>query len=139
MNRVETLAEIRDYSAFALADSDLADCGSPDDRKSPGALLLTRTRGAFLEFIDGNPQATADDIREEVGTITADMVSVYTHEKWKQFIDLGAYLEESESGEWPSELDAHADIALYQILDRMIYAFAQMIEDAEEDTTNEDA
>jgi hypothetical protein len=139
MNRVETLAEIRDYSAFALADSDLADCGSPDDRASSGAVLLTRTRNAFLEFIDANPEATADDIRDDVSTIVADMVSIYTHERWQQFVDLAAYSEEPEGGEWPTNLNEAATAALYQILERMVYAFAQMIEDAEEDTTNEDA
>lgn len=133
MNRAETLAEIRDYSAFALSDNDLADCGSPDARDSEGAKLLDRTRNAFLEWIDANPTATGDDIREDVGTIVADQVSVYTHTKWLQFTDLAAYNEEPEAGEWPSSLDDAATTALYQVIERMVYGFAAMIDDAEED------
>jgi hypothetical protein len=133
MNRIDTLAEIRDYSAYALSDSDLADCGSPDTRESAGALLLTRTRDAFLEFIDSNPEATADDIREDISTITGDMVSIYTHERWQQFVDLAAYQEESETGEWPTDLNDTAAAALYQIIERMVFRFADMIEKIEED------
>lgn len=133
MNRNETLAAIRDYSAYALSDSDLAGCGSPDSRESAGALLLTGTRDAFLKFVGSKPEATADDIREDVSAVTADMVSIYPHERWQQFVDLAAYQEESETDEWPGDLNDAATVALGQIIERMVFAFAQMIDDAEED------
>jgi hypothetical protein len=132
MNRSETLTEIREYSPYALSVSDLADCAEPDTRESAGALLLTRTRDAFLEFISTNPDATGDDIRDDISAITDDMVSVYTHERWQQFVDLGAYQEESETGEWPSDLNDTAAAALYQIIERMVYRFAAMLDEAEE-------
>lgn len=133
MNRIDTLAQIRDHSAYALSDRGLADCASPNSRESAGALLLTRTRDAFLEFVESNPDATADDIRNDIRTITADMVSIYPHERWQQFIDLAAYQEESEIGQWPSDLTETASAALYQIIDRMVYRFADLIADIDED------
>jgi hypothetical protein len=136
MNRNETLAAIRDYSPHALSGRDLADCGSPDTHESAGALLLTQTRDAFLRFIDSNPEATGEDIRDDVSAITGDMVSVYTHERWQEFVDLAAYQEECEFGEWPADLSDAAGLALYQILDRMVSALARMIDDAEEDGDN---
>lgn len=138
MNRTETLAEIKGYSAFWLSGSDLADCQFPDLSDSPGGLLLTHTRDAFLSWMQGNPEATRDDILDACGQIIDDMVSIYTHERWQQFVDLGAYNEESESGEWPDDLTEAAAVALYQILDRMVGAFAEMIDEAEEEPEEDD-
>ncbi len=131
MNRNETLAEIRNYSARDLSNSDLADCGRPDAPDSAGALLLAETRKSFLTFIDDSSQAMPDDIRENAGEIVDGDVSIYTHQKWMEFVDLAAYAEEPEDGEWPSDLDERADAALYQILERMVYRFADMLAEAE--------
>lgn len=132
MNRLETLHEIRGYSPYWLSISDLADCGEPDRRDSPGALLLTSTRDAFLTWMENHPEATADDICEGVSEIVQDQVDYRTHGKWQEFVDLCAYEEEPETGPWPSDLDEAADAALNQILERMVFAFARMIEEAEE-------
>jgi hypothetical protein len=131
MNRKEVLTEIREWSVFALADSDLADCGSPDNHESPGARLLIATRDAFLEYVATKPDATGEDVRDDVSDIAADLVSVYTHERWQQFADLAAYQEEPESGEWPQDLTAAAEVALYQIVERLVFALAQRLDDAE--------
>jgi hypothetical protein len=132
-----TLAEIREYNAFHLAASDRADCMSPDSSDSPGAVLLLRVRDAFVEAYEAGRFDT-EDTNDVATEIANDLPSVYTYEKWKQFVDLGAWQEEAESGEWPTVLDDAASVALYQICERLFLALFNELETTDEDEDGEE-
>lgn len=127
------LQEIRELSAYALSDSDLADCGTPDTQDSPGAKLLTSVRDAVVEAIERG-YTTLDDADYDgtVAGIADQAPSIWTHEKWAQFLDLCAYQEEPETGEWPTDLDNAASVALYQIAERLARQLWKQYEPAEE-------
>jgi hypothetical protein len=137
MATIETVAEM---SVFELAD--WADCLSPDKKDSPGAKLLDHTRTQILYRIknwrESNPDASlvevVDALDEDYWQVADEAPSIYTHERWQEFVDLGAYQEEPEiSGVWPKDLTEAAGYALYQIADRLARRIAQEIADSGED------
>lgn len=119
-----SLEQIKELSAYNLAA--MADCLSPDDMESPGAKMLVRVRDNVVEAIK-NGSITLDDFDDngQLHEISDNAPSVYTHELWSQFVDLGAYLEDPEMGEWPDDLNRVAGIALYQIADRLGHAICE--------------
>lgn len=119
-----SLGEIRELTAYHL--SNMADCASPDSLTSPGALMLESVRDSIVGNIEGG-HITLDNLDDngQLHEIADAAPSVYTHSKWSQFLDLCAYAEEPESGEWPQDLDKTADIALYQIADRLAHVLAE--------------
>lgn len=118
---VGALDQIKGYSAYHLAER--AACGAPGHKESAGALLLRSLRDEFVEMVEPNPEIMPDDVREAgVDQFTEGMVSIDEYEKWRQFVDLSAWREKPKSGQWPTDLDAAATTALYQILDRLTYA-----------------
>lgn len=123
-----TLEEIKEWT-YALSGKDMADCGDPDSCESAGMDFLTSVRNATVEGIEDGTFDPADGDRDnydgEVHTIADNAPSIYTHTKWRQFVDLCAYQEEPESGEWGSDLDNAASVALYQIAERLVYAILQ--------------
>ena len=118
------LDDIDGYSAYVLAG--MANCLSPDTLTSPGALLLEEVRDGVTNAIREG-RITLDDFNDsgQLHEICDDAPSIYTGVLWEQFADLGAYLEEPESGEWPQDLTEVAGIALYQICDRLAWAVCQ--------------
>lgn len=120
-----SLEEIKVLSAYSLAG--MADCQCPDDRESPGAKMLVRVRDNVVEGIE-NESITLDDFDDsgQLHEIADGAPSVYTHELWSQFVDLGAYFEDPDiEGEWPNDLNRAASIALYQIADRLAHAICE--------------
>jgi hypothetical protein len=107
MNAVE---QVKAYNAYELAQK--ADRLVPD-RDGPGARFLDSVRDQVLTSFHQNEMT--DDALSEI----ADRVSdVYTYLRWQEFIDLGAWEEESESPLTGSMTDM-AGIVLYQIAYRL--------------------
>lgn len=135
-----TLDEIRELNAFQLAADDLAGCGTPDSSESAGATLLFDVRNGFVDYVTAHPGVTADNARDAVFYIVDGAVSIYTHTKWQQFIDLQAYQEEPESGEdWPADLDKASDYALAQIADRLAYALIGAWEESQDEADEDES
>ncbi len=124
------LDTIRAMSAFELAG--LAECLSPDDLNSPGAVFLTRVRDAVVEAIE-----SGESLSEARRQIADDAPNVYTHARWAEFVDLGAYLEENEIGDgWGDDLTAAAGVALHQIAARLCDALAQRWQERDDADTD---
>lgn len=120
-----TLDEMRDASAYMLAE--MASCESPDSHGSPGAKFLDSIRDEVIRAIEDR-RITLDDFDDhgQSHSIADDAPSIYTHERWRQFIDLGAYNEEPEYDDaWPTDLNQAAAVALYQIADRLTRELCQ--------------
>jgi len=123
------IADIRGLSVNQLVK--LADCASPDSMTSPGAAFLESVRDAVADTIE--PDGTLrDDSRHEIADGAPD---VYTVTRWAEFVDLAAYQEEPDCGEWPSDLTDAAGVALYQIAARLISA---ILDDIDTDETEDD-
>lgn len=127
----------------ALDNYDLADMVSvstPDASYSPGAEFLNGIRDDVHErLVNG---ATADDLRNESGTIASEFVEIIesrgTHRKWTAFVDLGAWQEDlSELGSF-EDADAMANKALWQIADRFCHRVADQLDElpSEDDDDN---
>lgn len=120
-----TIDEMKDTSAYILAD--MAQCESPDAHGSPGAKFLNSVRDEVLRAINEGRIALDDfDHSGQLHAIADDAPSIWTHERWQQFVDLGAYNEEPECDDaWPTDLNQAAAIALYQIADRLTRALCE--------------
>lgn len=119
-----SLQDIRDMSAYWLAN--VAGCMCPDATDSAGAEFLLRVRDDIVELLD-DETVNLDaldriDNNGAIHEIADNAPSVYTHTCWQQFVDLGAYQEEPETGEWPEDLTRAAMIALYQVAQNLCYA-----------------
>lgn len=119
-----TIDEMRNASAYVLAD--MADCGAPDSRESPGAVMLASVRDSVVEAIE-HGRVTLDDFddRGQLHEIADGAPSVYTYTIWQTFVDLAAYQEESEFDVWPDDLTKAASLALYQISNRLAHALCE--------------
>lgn len=109
------LDDMRKLSAYELAG--MAECGNPDSTESAGAALLASVRDDVAEAIEN--RRTLDDAAHEIADKAPD---VYTAKRWAEFVDLAAYQEDPELGEWPENLTDAAGIALYQIAERLVSA-----------------
>jgi hypothetical protein len=124
---VATLTEIKEWT-YVLSSKDMADCGDPDSRESAGMEFLTSVRDAVVEGIEdgtfvSDGDGSSDNDNGAVHQIADNAPDVYTHTRWKEFVDLAAYLEEPEiSDAWPEDLTEAAGVALYQIAERLVYA-----------------
>lgn len=120
-----TLDDMRALTAYVLAD--MAQCESPDSHSSPGAKFLDSVRDEVVRAIEDG-RITIDDFDDngQSHSIADDAPSIWTHERWRQFVDLGAYHEEPELDDaWPKDLNKTAAIALYQIADRLTRALCE--------------
>lgn len=120
-----TLDDMKDASAYILAD--MAQCETPDAHGSPGAKFLISVRDEVVRAIEDR-RITLDDFDDhgQSHSIADDAPSIYTHERWRQFVDLGAYQEEPEFDDaWPKDLNQAAAVALYQIADRLTRELCQ--------------
>lgn len=114
-----SIDEMKEASAFIL--SDMAQCESPDTNGSPGAKFLISVRDKVVRAIEDRRITLEDfDDHGQCHSIADDAPSIYTHERWRQFVDLGAFNEEPEYDDaWPKDLNQAAAVALYQIADRL--------------------
>lgn len=110
--------KIEELGVWSLAE--LADVASPDNTESPGGKWLSSIRHAAIEGHDRI--GTGEEPYDIAHELADDGVPIYTHKKWSVFLDVCAYQEEPEQGEWPSDLDKVASVALYQIAERLILA-----------------
>lgn len=101
----------------------MADCLDPDGRATPGAEFLYSVAHATAEAIeykgeDFDPDTFNDD--GMIDQIADGAPSVYTHERWQQFVDLGAYREDAE--DFGGDLTCMAGMALCLIAQRLAEA-----------------
>ena len=134
----KSLQEWQGLTAYYLSGD--ADCASPDSLESEGAEFLARVRDGAVELLkradDWHPDTINDD--GSVHEIADGAPSVYTHTLWKQFVDLAAYTEEPESGEWPDDLNQVAGVALYQIAERLVWAIINDVHEWREEQDDDD-
>jgi hypothetical protein len=125
-------AEISNRTPYALAG--IADCGGPDSAESPGAALLLSVASDVISRYHND--GVDDDAAREIANSAP---SVYTPTRWAEFVDLAAYQEECEAGDWPTDLTDAAGAALYQIAYRLADALMTELSDAiETDESNAD-
>ena len=119
------LGAIKDLNVYQLAS--MAGCMSPGEGRtqrrkewSPGAELLADVLDGVVEAIR-NGDVTEDDSNDsgQLYQIADSAIDHRTHVKWMSFVDIGAYREESDDGQWPTDPDAMADAALSQIAIRL--------------------
>lgn len=123
------MGAIKGLSAYELAS--MAGAGTPDSAESAGALFLTGVRDAVVEAAEyGRFGGDVGDVAHEIADGAPD---VYTHARWRQFVDLAAYQEECETGEWPAFLTDAAGVALYQVAYRLVVALAAELAEEEEE------
>lgn len=123
--------DVERMSAYALAG--MADCGTPDARDSVGAVLLEMVRDSALDQFD-----TGRDASDACAEIADGAPSIYTHLRWRQFVDLAAYREDlSEIGQ-PDDLTEAAAVALYLICDRLALALWDMLAEAAQADADEE-
>lgn len=119
--KLQKIETVEGLTAYALAN--MADCGCPDDLDSAGAKMLISVRDSFVECMQ------EDRLSEEIVHEIADGApDVYTHTRWREFVDLAAYEEDIEDlSPDVSDLTACAGVALYTIAERLIHALAEEI------------
>jgi hypothetical protein len=123
------LETIRKYSVYELAE--LAGCGTPDDKDSPGGKFLDLIRLDFIEEL-GRGGFSSDTLRDDTFSEIADSApDAYTHTRWQQFIDLCAYVEEfpPEVTDWTEA----AGYVLVEIAHRLLCALWDRYTENDED------
>lgn len=139
-NYDDALAKVKEYTANQLSTD--AGCFSPDDPDSPGALLLTGVRDDLVERIESGQITVGGDANEdEVREIADAAPDVYTHKRWQEFVDLGAYQEDiSEYGEPDAAnlTDSVAAVALYAIAERLANALLDELATANDDDDDDE-
>lgn len=122
-----------------------ADCGSPDAVDSPGMLMLIEVRDAIIDAVrDGRIVPDVDQVgdadrHDVIHSIADGAVSIYTHAKWKQFVDLCAYQEDlDELGGSTGNLDKDADCALFLIAERLGAALCEDLDEWAQDQQEEE-
>lgn len=123
----------------------MADCASPDAHDgigfdyeegaqdgSPGADFLRHVEDTVLERLDDcETDEDPDDIAWEVADYC---VPIYTHERWRVFVDLAAWDEDPGTYGTPDDMTDAAGVALMEIGRRLASA---LIEKAHEDEDGE--
>ena len=138
------LAEIREWSAYWLSCSDMADCGSPDSKESPGAVFLTSVRDQTCDLIDETVTEffAVDDFDNldddgSLHQIADSAPDIYTYQRWTEFADLAAWQEEpgEEYGDEVYEgrdMTEMAGLHLFMIADRLARNIVQAVKEAVE-------
>lgn len=117
--------------------SSLANCYMPDSENSAGAEFLATVCDQFVDWfryqeavllVDGSDlgELISDDGSDH--EIADSAPNVYDHRRWAEFVDLGAYREEAELGDWDADLTRAAGQALYQIAHRLVIALVREVE-----------
>lgn len=145
-NAIEAaLAEVNDWSTFLLSDE--AGCSSPDSASSEGATFLANVRDATVELIESHLDEIEDaewfDSANDDGSVSeiADGApSIYTHQLWSEFTDLGAYNEDPTDLGFDDTTDMNrlASVCLYIIAERLANAVLFHVREAVESAEEED-
>lgn len=130
------IAALRTAEVWELAESHMADCGSPDRTDSPGAVFLDGVRRDTLDLIervgvDVDPDTIDDD--GELHTIADEAPDYRTPQRWAEFVDLQAYEEDvTDLGEVDGNdlTRSVAGVALFMIADRLARAIVNQVRDA---------
>lgn len=118
------IQDIENLSVYELAR--IADCLDPDNFTSPGAKFLGDVRdNLVIALKDANGEELEEDVIMEICDSAPD---IYTHQKWQEFVDLGAYQLAMGSGDVDLQdymgasfdMDGMASVALYIIAERLI-------------------
>lgn len=109
------------HNAYQLAR--LAECTDPDSLESDGSRWLLRVASDIPDLME------SDDPEDTVHEYADGAVPHMTHERWKIFVDLGAYSEdlseldfEYDADNSQADLTGAAGVALYMIADRLLRA-----------------
>lgn len=124
-----TRTEVSDWTVYRLANE--AGCTDPDSEDSPGAQFLGGIRDSVLEAIEygGDPEEIPHEVADAA-------VPVYTYQRWRTFVDLGAWEEDEdldELGGYPDDMTLAAGHCLYLIGSRLAAAILAELEDEDED------
>jgi hypothetical protein len=132
------LEDIKGRHVYSLArDAETLD---PDGEDSPGARLLSSVRDSVIEAVEYKVSEgltlveAAEDVRDgdELGEIADGAPSVYTHQVWTEFLDLGGYREDLEPHDLNvDDLNKIPGIALYHIAYRLASTLLEEIADSE--------
>lgn len=106
----------------------IAEVQSPDSLESPGALFLLSVQDAVVEWLKSN-EAT-----ESLACVIADdevqvLESHGTGGKWRAFVDLLAFQEDTSDLGTPEDMNQGADWALYMIAERLAVALLETADD----------
>ncbi|AFV51386.1 hypothetical protein FDG66_gp66 [Streptomyces phage phiCAM] len=133
------IEDIQGRSAYSLASD--ADTLCPDSLESPGARLLSSVRDSVIEAVEWKVEhdglsltEAAEEVRDgdELGEIADGAPSVYTHQVWTEFLDLGGYNEDLEPHDLNvDDLNKIPGIALYHIAYRLASVLLEEIADSE--------
>lgn len=94
-----------------------ADCAWPDEQDSRD--FLYGIHDACLEQLQYKTPYWQDMASE----IADNAVPVYTHQRWRMFVDLGAYNEDlTDFGGPVANMTENAGVALYIIAERLAYS-----------------
>lgn len=116
------LDDIRAESAFELARE--ADCGSPDHRNSPGALVLAEVRDDIVDaWVEGKfAYDSARDDFDIVAELANSCIPDDYNTFWQVFTDLAIYREESpfsSDGQWSGSFDDMGRDAMSEVVERL--------------------
>lgn len=132
------------YTVWQLAH--LADCGSPDDLDSAGAIFLRSVASAADEIIDTYREEKTPEDRydydSEIHQAADNAPDVYTHQRWLEFVDLAAYQENLDDlGGTSGDMERDAGVALYIIAERLLHALVEAAGpfDNEDETDDDDS
>jgi hypothetical protein len=125
----------RNYTPYRLAS--LTDAATPDSFESPGAVWLTQVRDSVVELwgelatepTDRNPDTVNDG--GALDEVCDGAVPIYTHDKWRVFVDLAAYnVDLDDIGGTTGDMDDDATAALYLIASELVRTLWQEMWDA---------
>lgn len=108
----------------------LAECFDPDSVDSPGARFLAGVRDDVNDRLGG----LNDDPSDVAAEIADSAVPVYTHERWRVFVDLGAWEEDpSDLTADTSDMTQAAAICLYMIAERLAAALIAAADEGDDE------
>lgn len=134
-----TTDSVREWNPYMIAGT--VDCTSPDNQTSPGALWLCAVRDDAVEWWDNaDPfDRTNYDQSDSAHELADNAVPIYTHDKWRVFVDLAAYTEDLDDiGGTSGDMDQDSNLALYLIASRVVAATLAALELETEDEDDTD-
>lgn len=118
----DAIERVNNTTLYTL--SYLAGCLAPDTDDSPGADFLSSVRASVVESWGYVSDPTSEDeAADAIRGIADNAPSVYTHRRWEEFVDLGAYREDlSEFG-----FDVTADTDMFNLAGVALYLIAERL------------
>jgi hypothetical protein len=118
------------FTAFRLANEAGVSC--PDNENSPGADFLLNVQEALIEALDNG---VGVDLTDESGklddiiiNVADEAPSIYTHQRFRELIDLAAYGEDLEELGTPERFDLHdtTGACLFIVARRLCYRLVEL-------------